>query len=291
MSYLGPLKWNIQRNANFNQLKRNAFNEIKIIIKPAAVYSLKQFHYDQHINELFHGESLQPHGAALRLVSISVFKPVATSRLSSVCRLKTQYMFRKWKLKCGRKTSSTKINPSWIYPTHICAVGHLSDIPTSAGQQVMSNPLVLVVFARHSWHWGFHHWFHWVPQGLVMFPPVTSGHLQPFTVCLSYQRVRWSTYRVCLFPLLMKSHNPTWISLLKVVYDLFTSSSGKVFLWNSAKVPALQRLVNGKNKGVNHLSHIRSERVKRGSLSPWTFEVSVLVALRAEQPLLGHGDV
>lgn len=92
-----------------------------------------------------------------------------------------------------------------------------------------------------------------------------------------------------------KSHltNPCWTSHLKdYVFDLFrSSSSGEVFLWKPAKVPALQCLVHSMNEGVNHLSHVWSEGVKRRLLHPRAFEMTVLVALGTEQPLLGQGEV
>lgn len=132
-----------------------------------------------------------------------------------------------------------------------------------------------------------------------MFSPVTSMTLQPFTVRLAYQRVRWSTYisqcvsvphRALCEELL--SHKPCWTSHLKnYVNDLFRSSSGEVFLWKSAKVPALQCLVNSMNEGVNHLPHVRSEWVKGEPLGQRALEMPVLVALGTKKPLLGHSDI
>lgn len=75
------------------------------------------------------------------------------------------------------------------------------------------------------------------------------------------------------------------------MFDLFTSSSGQILLWKSAKVPALQGAVHSLNQGVDHLSHVGGERVEGGPRGPRAFEVSVLVALGAQQPLLRHGDV
>lgn len=71
----------------------------------------------------------------------------------------------------------------------------------------------------------------------------------------------------------------------------FRPSSGEVFLWKSAKVPALQCLVHSINEGVNHLPHGTSEWVKGGAFGPWTFEMPVLVAVSTKQPLLGRSDV
>lgn len=68
-------------------------------------------------------------------------------------------------------------------------------------------------------------------------------------------------------------------------------SSGEVLLWKSAKVPALERLVHSVNEGVDHLPHGSAERVEGGVLGPRAFEVAVLVAVSAEQPLLGWCDV
>lgn len=102
---------------------------------------------------------------------------------------------------------------------------------------------------------------------------------------------------VCLFPTAhsvknLSLANPCWTSHLKdYVYDLFRPSSGEVVLWKSAKVPALQCLVDSMNEGVNHLSHVTGEWVKGGPLGPRAFEMSVLVALGTKQPLLGQSDV
>lgn len=68
-------------------------------------------------------------------------------------------------------------------------------------------------------------------------------------------------------------------------------SSGQVLLWKSAKVPALKRLVHCVNEGVDHFPHGSSERVEGRPLGPRAFEVAVLVALGAQQPLLTRGDV
>lgn len=98
-------------------------------------------------------------------------------------------------------------------------------------------------------------------------------------------------------PHTIKNHsfftNPCWTSHLQEcdLYDLFRPSSGDVFLWNSAKVPALQGLVNIVDKGVNHLSHVTGEWIKRGLLGPWSFEMPILVALGTKQPLLSQSDV
>lgn len=102
---------------------------------------------------------------------------------------------------------------------------------------------------------------------------------------------------VCLFPTAHSVKNslsisPCWTSHLKdCVYDLFRSSSGEIFLWNSAKVPALQCLVNSMNEGVNHLSHVTGEWVEGGPLGPRALEMPVLVALGTKQSLLAQSDV
>lgn len=70
--------------------------------------------------------------------------------------------------------------------------------------------------------------------------------------------------------------------------DLFVSSSGDVLLWKAAKVPALQHLVNGSDEGVNHPLHIRGERVEGRPLRHGALEMSILVGLGTEQPLLCH---
>ncbi|TNN62475.1 hypothetical protein EYF80_027278 [Liparis tanakae] len=49
--------------------------------------------------------------------------------------------------------------------------------------------------------------------------------------------------------------------------------------------------VDRMNEGVDHPPHVGSERVKGGPRGPRAFEMSVLVALGTQQPLLHHGDV
>lgn len=52
------------------------------------------------------------------------------------------------------------------------------------------------------------------------------------------------------------------------ICDLFRSSSGEVFLWKSAKVPAQQRLVHSADEGVDHLLHVGGEGVEGRLLGP-----------------------
>lgn len=51
----------------------------------------------------------------------------------------------------------------------------------------------------------------------------------------------------------------------------------------------MQSLVNRTNQGVDHPSHVGSERVKGGG--PRAFKMAVLVALGTKQPLLCDGGV
>lgn len=126
-----------------------------------------------------------------------------------------------------------------------------------------------------------------------------SKTLQPFSVHLALSKsqvVHLISQCVSVPHRTVKSvplKNPCWTSHLNgYMYDLFrSSSSGEVFLWKPTKVPAPQCLVNSMNKGINHLSHVWSEWVKRRLLGPHTFEMPILVALGTKQPLLSHGDV
>lgn len=56
-------------------------------------------------------------------------------------------------------------------------------------------------------------------------------------------------------------------------------------------VAGSEGLVHGTNKAINQPSHVRGERIKRGSTGTGAFEVSVLVVFSAEEALLTGGDV
>lgn len=45
------------------------------------------------------------------------------------------------------------------------------------------------------------------------------------------------------------------------------------------------------NEGVNHLPHVGGKRVEGGLLGPRALEMTVLVTLGTEQPLLSQSDV
>lgn len=59
----------------------------------------------------------------------------------------------------------------------------------------------------------------------------------------------------------------------------------------SAEVPALHRLVDRMNVGVDHSPHVGGKGVEGGLLGPRALEMAVLVSLSAQQPLLSHCDV
>lgn len=154
--------------------------------------------------------------------------------------------------------------------------------PSSAGQEIISNPLVVSTLCaafRQSLPLACVTVHHWISHSIIMFSPVTSSmYPRPSRYSECIQLISESGHPHLSVSSVCSPHykepffftNPCWTSHLQEcdLYDLFRPSSGDVFLWNSAKVPALQGLVNSVDKGVNHLSHVTGEWIKRGLLGP-----------------------
>lgn len=202
----------------------------------------------------------------------------------------------KWNYKATENPRRAEMSPFWIYTL---IFGHL-DNPISAGQHIKSNPCwVFVIFVALTEAVPVIAVHHWIPHRAVVFSPVTNSvfpwpysQLQSVWLNTESDSPLDDNQLVSVPPQSTSLYNPLQDQSFKGPHVwLFRSSSGEVFSWKSAKVPALQCLVNGVNEGVNHLSHVSGERLKGGPLRPRAFEMSVLVALGAEQPLLGQSDV
>lgn len=162
----------------------------------------------------------------------------------------------------------------------ICAIKRLffPANPRNAGPQIISNPHRIL--RQH------------VPTHRLSAPLPDSRPMA--THCPSNPSASPSAPHILSGSSTSQSLRPTifsWSSHSTEDNLVIRPSSREVLLWESAKVPALECLVHSANERVDHLPHGSGERVEGGVLGPRAFEVAVLVAVSAEQPLLSRSHV